>query len=74
MEIVMIDKTVAALTAVLVLASGVTASAQPAMRAHHTRILAPGIRAYQTESPARNDGQYCYLPSESCDTEHMVTN
>jgi hypothetical protein len=72
-EVIMISK-IATLAAALVLASAVTASAQPTAhnsRAHH---FAPGIRAYESTVPQQNDHQNCYLPSEACDTEHTVTN
>jgi hypothetical protein len=70
MEIVMIDKTTAALAAILVFASAVTASAQP-MQA--SRMRAPAVRAYECEPP-QGSAAYCYLPSEPCDNEHMLTN
>ena len=71
MEVVMTDKTAAALAAILVFASAVTASAEPSVHANHMR--APVVRAYESEPPQGN-AAYCYLPSEPCDNDHMVTN
>jgi hypothetical protein len=71
MEVVMTDKIAVALAAILVFASAVTASAEPAV--HTNRMPAPTIRAYQSELPQDN-ASYCYLPSEPCDNDHMVTN
>jgi hypothetical protein len=71
MEVVMTDKTAAALAAILVCASAVTASAEPFVHANHMR--APVVRAYESEPPQGN-AAYCYLPSEPCDNDHMVTN
>jgi hypothetical protein len=71
MEVVMTDKIAAALATILVLASAVTASAEPAM--HANRMRAPAVRVYQSELP-QGSAPYCYLPSEPCDNDHMVTN
>jgi hypothetical protein len=71
MEVVMTDKIAVALAAILVFASAVTASAEPAV--HANRLRAPVVRAYQSELPQGQDS-YCYLPSEPCDNDHMVTN
>jgi hypothetical protein len=74
MEVIMIGK-IAALTAALLLASAMTASAQPSGHNNRTGVFAPGNRAYESElSPPRSDHQYCYLPSETCDNDHTVTN
>jgi len=67
----MTNKTTAALAAILVLASALTASAQPAV--HASRMRAPAVRAYESE-PLQRNAPYCYLPSEPCDNDHMVTN
>jgi hypothetical protein len=71
MEVVMTDKIAAALAAILVFASAVTASAEPTVHANHMR--APAVRAYQSE-PLQGDTPYCYLPSGPCDNEHTLTN
>jgi hypothetical protein len=71
MEVVMTDKIAAALAAILVFASAVTASAEPAVHANRVRV--PFVRAYQSELP-QGSAPYCYLPSEPCDNDHMVTN
>jgi hypothetical protein len=71
MEVMMTDKIAAALAAILVFASAVTASAEPAVYAN--RMRAPVVRGYDSEPPQRNTS-YCYLPSEPCDNDHTVTN
>ncbi len=68
----MINK-IAALAAVLVLASAGAASAQPTRHTAHAHTSAPGIRAYESV-PQQSDHLNCYLPSDTCDNEHMVTN
>jgi hypothetical protein len=73
MEVVMIEKIAPALAAAFVLASAVTASAQPAVHGR-APAFAPAIHGYESELLPRSDHQNCYLPSQACDNEHTVTN
>jgi hypothetical protein len=73
MEVIMINK-IAALAAAFLLASAITASAQPTTHPNPAHSFLPGNRAYESELAPRSDHQNCYLPSDACDNEHTVTN
>jgi hypothetical protein len=71
----MFDKITVALSVALVLATAGVSSAQP--RTHVTQDQAfapPTVDSYYNEDSSNGSGQDCYLPSESCDNEHRVTN
>jgi hypothetical protein len=73
MEFIMISK-IAAFATALVLASAATASAQPTAHNNRAHAFASSIRAYESGVPQQSDHLNCYLPSDTCDNEHMVTN